>query len=428
MSAEEQRVADLLDKKERALENLAKITEAEKAWVARHKELLERFKQRMCSQGDMESFISDQIVEKMEYESRLNAKKDELKEDMGKLQIDFMKKKEMNLMDHKRTMRTFNERLRVLDDQLDDEKHTKSARDKMSVDFVIGTRKLTEEKTSSSEALAKFKSASIRDVDRLHRKERIRNEGAKGAYKEQLLAENRKSGAKATQDYVENHNRIKNTSSNTIAVLDENERLMKQQHNMKHELDVQRLAAERAKRCNEELENDLRKMVELYFEKEDQINAARASSNTIRTDKDLRMREIKQQIADSKKGSEHLKSDTMSARQDAHDMFGGDSVAWAITAALPAIRAQPELELSSSRIMETDLERNENDLELLLSALHLSSRRESNSGTSHGGTTPATRGSGLMTRGSMTSRHDASRGMSMHSRGMSGMGSRTPRA
>ena len=46
----------------------------------------------------------------------------------GKLQIDFMKKKEMNLMDHKRTMRTFNERLRVLDDQLDDEKHTKSAR------------------------------------------------------------------------------------------------------------------------------------------------------------------------------------------------------------------------------------------------------------------------------------------------------------
>lgn len=60
---------------------------AEEAWVQRHKELLERFKQRMASQassrlrrvlshplllplpllqGDMESFISDQIVEKLD--------------------------------------------------------------------------------------------------------------------------------------------------------------------------------------------------------------------------------------------------------------------------------------------------------------------------------------------------------------------------
>jgi len=281
---------------------------------------------------------------------------------------------------------------------LDDEKYTRAARDKMSLDFVILQRRLAEEKLSFQGAIHKFESASIRDIDRLIRKEMIRNQGAKGAYKEQLLAEKRKSGAKATQDYVENHTRIKGTSSNTVRVLDENERLMKQQHDLKHALYVQRLAAERAKRCNEELESYLKLIVEQYFDRADQIDEIRASSNTVLKDQDLRMREMRHQIAESKteaetlrtelrrvlEDSERLKHDTRTARQDAHDMFGGDSVAWAITAALPAIRAQPERETMSSRIMETDLERNENDLELLLSALHLSSRRE----TSEGGHTP----------------------------------------
>ena len=81
--------------------------------------------------------------------------------------------------------------------------------------------------------------------------------------------------------------------------------------------------------------------------------------------------------------SEQYKEDITQARQEAHDMFAGDSVAWAITAALPAIRAQPE-DGTSERLMETDVEKNENDLELLLSALHLSSRRDDVTGSRGG--------------------------------------------
>lgn len=54
-----------------------------------------------------------------------------------------------------------------------------------------------------------------------------------------------------------------------MEVLADNEKLMKQQHDLKHALEVQKLAAERAKRCNEELEKYLKMIVEQYFDLED---------------------------------------------------------------------------------------------------------------------------------------------------------------
>lgn len=425
---------DLTDKKQRGLDNMKQITEAEAAWVARHKELLERFKQRMASQGDMETFISDQIVEKLEVVAQLEAKIDEKKEQMGRLKLTHEKKVEDNLADHKRVLRSLNEQMYHLEDKLDDEKHTRSARDKMSVDYVILHRRLAEEKNSFQQSMQDFESASTRDIDRLIRKEMIRNQGAKGAYKEQLLAEKRKSGAKSTHDYVQNLGRIKQTSAETMAVLQNNERLMQQRHDLKHDLDMQKLSAERAKRCNEELERYLRLIVQQYFDKADQTDVERASSNTLRVDKDLQVHQIKAHIADSKKeaeglrtelrqileASEILKQETRATRQEAHDMFAGDSVAWAITAALPAIRSQSDDVVdSSSRMMETDYERNENDLELLLSALHLSSRRDQSEG---GSFTPLTPRHGNMTprAGNYTPRHGmpSTRGSRVSSRSM----------
>jgi len=390
----EKRIDDLEEKVQRGIDNLEKITEAEAMWVERHKELMQRFKQRMCSQGDMESFISDQIVEKLEVVAQLESKIDEKKEHLSKLKLNHREKKEDNLVEHKRSLRSLNEEKRLLENRLEDEQNTKFNRDKLSVNYMIVQRRLAEEKVGFQDSIQEFESSSTRDIDRLIRKEMIRNQGAKGAYKEQLVAEKRKSGAKATQDYVENLTRIKKTGNNTIAVLEYNERLMKQQHDLKHELDVQKLAAERAKKCNEELERHLKQLVQKYFDTCDEIEETHASSTTKRVDKDFQMRQVKHKVADSKEEAEVLrlelrhiletsewtKQETRSTRQDAHDMFGGDSVAWAITAALPAIRSKSDDEMQPSRLMETDDERNENDLELLLSALHLSSRRDQSDG------------------------------------------------
>ena len=114
-------------------------------------------------QGDMESFISDQIVEKLEVvvalpcacslvpdyhchqarlESRIDEKKEHTSEKLqhraqahssaaashppaGKLKLAYESQKEENLLEHKRTMRLLNEEKRVLEDKLDDEKHTR---------------------------------------------------------------------------------------------------------------------------------------------------------------------------------------------------------------------------------------------------------------------------------------------------------------
>lgn len=62
----------------------------------------------------------------------------------------------------------------------------------MSVDYVVFQRKLAEDRQAFRDAIQEFESASTRDIDRLIRKEMIRNQGAKGSYKEQLLAEKRK--------------------------------------------------------------------------------------------------------------------------------------------------------------------------------------------------------------------------------------------
>jgi len=391
LSEEERRINDLQDKKLRGEENVTKIMEAEAAWVQRHKELLGRFKERMTSQGDMESFISDQIVDKLDVVALLDKRIDEKKDHMSKLKYSFSTKVESNSNEHKKVLRVLHEEKRALEDKLDFEQQTQQNRDNISVDYVVFQRRLTEDKASFRAAIQEFESASIRDMDRLIRKEMIRNQGAKGAYKEQLLAEKRKSGAKATQDYVANLARIKEKGAHTMTVLADNELLMKQQHGLKHALEVQRLAAERAQKCNEELERHLKIIVKQYFENEEVINQAKLETGMVHSHRDQEMEEIKMRIAEGKSEAEQLrkalrstleesetyKEDVRVARQEAHDMFSGDSVAWAITAALPAIRSQPEDDANeATRMMETDEERNENDLELLLSALHLSSRRD----------------------------------------------------
>ena len=248
-------------------------------------------------------------------------------------------------------MRGLNEEKRALEDRLDFNRTTQSERDKMSVDYVIYQRRLAEDKARFRDAITQFTSSSTRDIDRLVRKEMIRNEGAMGTFKEKVMAEKEKSGAKAKQDYLENLARIKDKGKYTMAVLSYNDRIVKAKNDLKHDLEMKKLATQRAQKCNDELEKHLIALVEQYFEREESIDAAKVEAYQAQAEREEVATALKNKIRDGKREAEQLretlrstlqaseqcKDDIRLARQEAHDMFSGDSVAWAITAALPAM-------------------------------------------------------------------------------------------
>jgi len=316
------------------------------------------------------------------------------------LKASHARKLDISSSEQRKILRGLNEEKRQLEDKLDYNQRTQMERDKMSVDYVVFQRRLAEDKTRFRDAITEFTSASTRDNDRLRRKETIRHEGSIGAFKEKVMAEKQKSGAKATQDYMENLARIKNKGQHTMAVLAQNDRAGKLKHDLKHDLEMKKLATERAQRCNEELEKYLSVICTQYFDREETLTETKLVAGAEQQRRETEASVLQTQISEGKREAEQLrkalrttlemseqfKEDIRQARQEAHDMFAGDSVAWAITAALPAIRSQPEEDdTANERLLETEVERNENDLELLLSALHLSSRREDDVTGSRGG-------------------------------------------
>jgi len=282
-----------------------------------------------------------------------------------------------------------------LESDIVDKSSMAKERQKLATDTVLVYHQQDKQRDTFQKAKQDFSSLSTRSIDRLVRKEMWRSKGIIGEYKEQLKADKRKSKSKATQAYIQNFEKIKETGTRTIELLENNEALMKQKHHLQHELDIQKLATDRAELCKQDLENQVRDMARRYFEKAEAIMETREHANALRRDEDLKLRKAKQTIQDRKDEAEkwlhewrekleqceRTKMEIRDARQEAHDMFSGDSVAWSITAALPAIRGQRMNDSTSSVTKMDDIQKSENDLELLLSALHLSSRRDRNADT-----------------------------------------------
>ena len=225
----------------------------------------------------------------------------------GNLKSAHARKLDININEHRKILRGLNEEKRALEDKLDYNQRTQMERDKMSVDYVVFQRRLAEDKARFRDAITEFTSASTRDNDRLRRKETIRHEGAIGAFKEKVMAEKQKSGAKATQDYMENLARIKEKGQHTMAVLAQNDRAAKLKHDLKHDLEMKKLAAERAQRCNQELEKYLTLLCEQYFERETSISEAQRVAYEEHQRRETEANVLKTQIAEGKREAEQLR-------------------------------------------------------------------------------------------------------------------------
>lgn len=377
---------ELSDKLLRSQQNLAKMEEAEAALLDERAYLLKQLETRVGAQGHMETFVSDEITSKAETARQLQRKLDRMTQFMLQQKNVHEERVAESHAEHKLRMDELLAEINSHEVLLAEEHKTRQQRDVLTAKFEEMQARLIQSKQEAVEALGEFEEFSKMEIARLVRKETVRNKGVLRAFQERHITLNQQAGSKAVIDNVENRNKVLENGEHVVKILEANAKLEREHQELRRELETRRFTKQEAESTHEKLKVELTCITRRFWEAEDRIQdlkASIASSSTVdpvsaecaslkatlsqtQADAKARRDELRSVLSES----QQLRTQNVRLKQEARDMFAGDSVAWGIITALPAI-------WSGSRAEGiTRTARNEQELDLLLSALRVATIHE----------------------------------------------------
>lgn len=373
---------ELEDKLRRAQENLRTMEEAEQELKEEEATLLKRLQKRVLSQTNTEKFISDQIMEKVGIVTQLEKELDDMRSTQLSKKARHRKTVEKGRALHDEAVRILKAEINKREESLLKDAKKKAMRNTLMAQQAHLLEQQNLSRSAASTAFQEYEDMRMREITRLTGKERLKNQGKIQIYKEQLERMNNQAGTKAQMDYDENMAKIQKVGQATINTLDLNERLAREHQEFKRELEIHRYTVREAQDQNRRLQAVLESTVQQFWESEkrletkqhralksreyEQHDIQRVQADLEKCQQDAQA--CRKALREVLKESEDLKAENQSVKDEAGEMFNGNSISWAITTALPAIWNGSK---SNSRPDNSKAAKNEEELELLLSALRV---------------------------------------------------------